>query len=354
MPCRSAASSRSSSGWATASPPPRSSLGRSRRFLARRPPSSRCVVLVDDIHWAEPALLELLAGLPALTGGADPRALPGPAGAARCPARLAGDGRLEPLGAGRDRGPARALDAPAATRVRIARAAAGNPLYRRGARGLGGRGRRPRRDPDQPQRPPRRAARPARRPARATRSSAARSRASSSTRAPSSSSPTSQSRPAVPGELGELARKDLIRMAAAGLVAGGVAYRFKHILVREAAYRATSKRLRARFTSASPGGSRPAPASGVGEYEAILGYHLEQAYRYRTRARPSRRRHPRPRRARGRLSRDRGPPRPGPKRQPRRGEPPRTRACYRPHRPARAGSDAARARRGSRRRRTVL
>ena len=45
----------------------------------------------------------------------------------------------------------------------------------------------------------------------------------------------------MPGELGGLARKDLIRMAAAGLVAGGAAYRFKHVLVREAAYRATSK-----------------------------------------------------------------------------------------------------------------
>ena len=55
----------------------------------------------------------------------------------------------------------------------------------------------------------------------------------------------SRARPAVPGELGQLARKDLIRLAAASLVGGGVAYRFKHILVREAAYRATAKKLRA-------------------------------------------------------------------------------------------------------------
>ena len=91
-----------------------------------------------------------------------------------------------------------------------------------------------------------------------------------------------ESRPAVPGELGELARKDFIRMAAAGLVAGGVAYRFKHVLVREAAYRATSKRLRAALHERFAGWLEAVAGERIGEYEAILGYHLEQAYRYRS------------------------------------------------------------------------
>ena len=50
----------------------------------RRPARGRCVVLVDDIHWAEPALLDLLAGLPAAIADAPIlAALPRSARAAR-------------------------------------------------------------------------------------------------------------------------------------------------------------------------------------------------------------------------------------------------------------------------------
>jgi predicted ATPase len=89
-------------------------------------------------------------------------------------------------------------------------------------------------------------------------------------------------RSAVPGELGQLARKDLIRLAAAGLLAGGVAYRFKHILVREAAYLATAKRLRALLHERYADWLEQVVGERVGEYHEILGYHLEQAYRYRS------------------------------------------------------------------------
>jgi tetratricopeptide (TPR) repeat protein len=89
-------------------------------------------------------------------------------------------------------------------------------------------------------------------------------------------------RPAVPGELGQLARKDLIRLAAAGLIAGGVAYRFKHILVREAAYLATAKKLRALLHERYADWLEQVVGGRVGEYHEIIGYHLEQAYRYRS------------------------------------------------------------------------
>ena len=88
-------------------------------------------------------------------------------------------------------------------------------------------------------------------------------------------------RPSVPGELGQLARKDLIRLAAASLVAGGIAYRFKHILVREAAYRGTAKRLRADLHERFADWLERVAGERVAEYHEILGYHFEQAYRYR-------------------------------------------------------------------------
>ncbi len=87
-------------------------------------------------------------------------------------------------------------------------------------------------------------------------------------------------RPAVPGELEELAGKDLIRPAAASL-AGEVAYRFKHILVREAAYRATAKKLRALLHERFADWLERLAGERVGEYQEILGYHFEQSYRYR-------------------------------------------------------------------------
>ena len=85
----------------------------------------------------------------------------------------------------------------------------------------------------------------------------------------------------MPGELGQLARKDLIRLAAASLVAGGIAYRFKHILVREAAYRGTAKRLRADLHERFADWLERVAGERVAEYHEILGYHFEQAYRYR-------------------------------------------------------------------------
>ncbi len=100
------------------------------RFLADAAAERPLVLLVEDIHWAEPALLDLLAALPARIGEAPVFVLclarpelrevrpdwsvaveVGPLGAADLDALLDG------------------LDAPAGVRVRVAQIAAGNPLF---------------------------------------------------------------------------------------------------------------------------------------------------------------------------------------------------------------------------------
>jgi class 3 adenylate cyclase/tetratricopeptide (TPR) repeat protein len=88
-------------------------------------------------------------------------------------------------------------------------------------------------------------------------------------------------RPDVPRHLDALTRRRLVRPAP--LSAGGETdYRFAHLLIRDAAYGAMLKRTRAdlheRFVrwadAVNAGRDRAA------EFEEIMGYHLEQAYRY--------------------------------------------------------------------------
>jgi class 3 adenylate cyclase/tetratricopeptide (TPR) repeat protein len=86
-------------------------------------------------------------------------------------------------------------------------------------------------------------------------------------------------RPSVGDRLRELLRKDLIRPAPAD--AGGEAFRFRHILVRDAAYEALAKHDRADLHEALAGWIERTSGSRLAEVEEIVGYHLEQAYRYR-------------------------------------------------------------------------
>jgi class 3 adenylate cyclase/tetratricopeptide (TPR) repeat protein len=81
--------------------------------------------------------------------------------------------------------------------------------------------------------------------------------------------------------LGVLLNKDFIRPAEAHFV-GEAAFRFKHILVRDAAYRGTPKKLRAALHEHFATWLEGVAGARVVEYEEILGYHLEQSYRYRT------------------------------------------------------------------------
>ena len=88
-------------------------------------------------------------------------------------------------------------------------------------------------------------------------------------------------RASVPQCLDALAAKDIVRPAGASFV-GEDAFRFKHILVRDATYQATSKRLRAALHELFADWLEVVSGERVTEYEEIVGYHLAQSYRYRT------------------------------------------------------------------------
>lgn len=87
------------------------------------------------------------------------------------------------------------------------------------------------------------------------------------------------------GRVGEhllgLMRSKVIRPAA-GLFGGEDAYQFSHTLVRDAAYDALPKQTRSDLHERFAAWLETRAGSRVGEYEEIVGYHLEQAYKYRT------------------------------------------------------------------------
>jgi class 3 adenylate cyclase/tetratricopeptide (TPR) repeat protein len=79
--------------------------------------------------------------------------------------------------------------------------------------------------------------------------------------------------------LSALVRKELVRPAAPQFT-GDDAYRFRHILIRDAAYDALPKATRAELHERFADWLEQHGAELV-ERDEILGYHLEQAYRYR-------------------------------------------------------------------------
>jgi class 3 adenylate cyclase/tetratricopeptide (TPR) repeat protein len=83
----------------------------------------------------------------------------------------------------------------------------------------------------------------------------------------------------VPGRLMTLVRKELVRPDRAQLV-GDDAFRFRHLLIRDAAYdglpKATRAELHERFADWLADN-----ASQLVEFDEISGYHLDQAYRFR-------------------------------------------------------------------------
>ncbi len=88
-------------------------------------------------------------------------------------------------------------------------------------------------------------------------------------------------RATVHADLEALSTKDFVRPAEASF-AGEAAFRFKHLLVRDAAYQGTAKRLRAVLHAQFADWLEGVVGARLPEYEEILGYHLEQSYRYRT------------------------------------------------------------------------
>ena len=78
-----------------------------------------------------------------------------------------------------------------------------------------------------------------------------------------------------------LARKELIRPDRAEF-AGEDAFRFRHMLIRDAAYQAMSKEQRAELHEKFARWLTGTVGERLAEYQEILGYHLERAYRFRT------------------------------------------------------------------------
>jgi class 3 adenylate cyclase/tetratricopeptide (TPR) repeat protein len=83
------------------------------------------------------------------------------------------------------------------------------------------------------------------------------------------------------GHLMTLVRKELIRPDRTTF-GGEEAMRFRHLFVRDAAYEAMPKQIRAELHERFAKWLEAAAGARAVEYEEILGYHLEQAYRYRT------------------------------------------------------------------------
>jgi class 3 adenylate cyclase/tetratricopeptide (TPR) repeat protein len=88
------------------------------------------------------------------------------------------------------------------------------------------------------------------------------------------------SRPAVQSDLEGLVRRRLLRPERAGFV-DEAAFRFDHILVRDTAYRGIPKKVRAQLHQGFAMWIEAKAAGRIVEYEEIVGYHLEQTYRYR-------------------------------------------------------------------------
>jgi class 3 adenylate cyclase/tetratricopeptide (TPR) repeat protein len=86
--------------------------------------------------------------------------------------------------------------------------------------------------------------------------------------------------PELGGVLTALVRKELIRPEAA-LLPGEEAYRFRHLLIRDAAYGALPKELRSELHERLAAWLE-GHAESAFELDEILGYHLEQAFRLRS------------------------------------------------------------------------
>jgi DNA-binding SARP family transcriptional activator len=85
--------------------------------------------------------------------------------------------------------------------------------------------------------------------------------------------------------LGSLLHKELIRPERPSL--GGRTYRFRHLLIRDAAYEAIPKEVRSGLHEHFGRWQESAAGERAVEYEEIVGYHLEQAYQYRVELEPT-------------------------------------------------------------------
>ena len=90
-----------------------------------------------------------------------------------------------------------------------------------------------------------------------------------------------EARGTLAGCLLDLVRRELLRPDRATLTIGD-AYRFRHVLLRDAAYEALAKADRASLHAAFADWLTSVAGDRTEEYEEILGFHLERAHRYRS------------------------------------------------------------------------
>ncbi|HEX9381176.1 MAG TPA: adenylate/guanylate cyclase domain-containing protein [Gaiellaceae bacterium] len=251
--------------------------------LARDEP---VVIVIEDIHWAEPKLLDLLEYLAGWTHDAPilllclarPELLDerpvwfsgqagiglqlGPLSEAESAALLEEIGREWPL--------------DATARARIAEAAEGNPLYVEQMAAMLAEGEPL--DSIPPTIHALIAARLDRLPneERAVLERAAVAGKEFSRGAILALSPEAD-RAELDARLLSLVRRDLL----AARPGREDAYRFRHVLIRDAAYAGISKDLRAQLHERFAGWAARTNAGRAGELDEIIGYHYEQAFRYR-------------------------------------------------------------------------
>jgi len=96
---------------------------------------------------------------------------------------------------------------------------------------------------------------------------------------------SSPERSAVLGHVLSLVRKELVRPDRTTLP-GEDAFRFRHLLIRDAAYESTPKEARADLHERFADWLEVVAGERIEEQEEILGYHLEQASRYRAQLGP--------------------------------------------------------------------
>jgi tetratricopeptide (TPR) repeat protein len=92
-------------------------------------------------------------------------------------------------------------------------------------------------------------------------------------------------RETVPALLRLLVRKELVRPDAS-VVSGEEGFRFRHILIRDAAYTAIAKEVRADLHERFADIVAATASNRLAEVEEIVGYHLEQAFAYRAELAP--------------------------------------------------------------------
>jgi class 3 adenylate cyclase/tetratricopeptide (TPR) repeat protein len=257
-----------------------------RKLLEHSAAERPVVAVVDDLHWAEPMLLDLLDHVTDLSRGvpillvclARPELLDGRPGWAGGKLN-ATSVLLEPLDADESSLLLERLDdgLDTAARERVVQASGGNPLFLEEMAALA------RDDGDAVVPPTIQALLAARleslREAELTVIERGAVEGEVFHRGPVHALAPEPLRPEVEAHLASLVRKELIRPDTS-VLAGDDAFRFRHLLIRDAAYDAMPKETRPDLHERFAGWLEQNAAALV-ELDELAGWHLEQAVRYR-------------------------------------------------------------------------